>query len=188
MTIKDKICNLTIGDEVKVTLKDTKTPTLEGNVSDFGDSSSGMWICLSNGLRISEKFISSIETVRPTLPVDNYPVGTIIDVRSGRLKTWFCAKKDDEYGTWLISGGGGASYQWRELVTYRSIITVVEPRVEPQWVETEADYKALPDGSIVATDGYAPVYKYMGVWMDGPSRASLDFSKRRKVLRVGSGK
>ena len=78
----------------------------------------------------------------------------------------------------------------RELYAQLSGLTPVKP-APPEFLETEADYAAAPEGTIVACDDSPPWHKFDSAWLstaayEGNSAKGMTGIIRR-VLRWGDG-
>lgn len=190
--ISEQIRNLNVGDEVKVTLKDDKTPIFRGKVTDFSFST-GSWLYLSSGVQISVDAITSLEVIKPLPEEPTDAVAVLLTFPDPAKPKQVAHSWRNYYGAqrWSVTGTSG-SFKWSELLCMYGpnlTVTVLEPRVEPQWVETQEEYDALPNCSVVAGDGKLSWTKDgWGKWLcSSGSMTYQTMSGRRQVLRVGGG-
>ena len=139
---------------------------------------------VSQGRAVLEEEISLLRSFLPELPAQKTLEEIAWDIHFAWCETSGNDWKEELFGnleTWL-------SEQHAQL---RAHLEGVKSEAHPEFLETEADYAAAPEGTIVACDGTLPCHKFGSEWSSvlfygmkddrGMSRAI------RRVLRWGWG-
>ena len=108
--------------------------------------------------------------------------------------------RKEVYAAWLGAGGNTWDYDGHELETWLDELytqlkglsdAAPDKPAHPEFLESEADYRKAPEGTIVACDDSSPWHKFESVWLstvvyEGNSAEAMA-GVIRCVLRWGWG-
>ena len=138
---------------------------------------------LAKGETLSPRNVESLRELLPELPKQKTLEEIAWDMDSAWAETSGNDWKEELFGdleTWL-------SEQHAQL---RAHLEGVKSEAHPEFLETEADYAAAPEGTVVARDGLNPWVKEESVWMQGTTADATVYrvpclKGPRRVLRWG---